>query len=128
MIDTPASDLRHRRHPGSRLWLGVFLIGLGMLFLLSQLGVFEALPLGHYWPVLLLALGALRMSLARGHERWGGFWLLVTGIYCAIGVWRPLGLTWNTAWPIFVIGAGVSILGRASSAGRCSRIEARLDR
>jgi len=108
---------------GDRLWLGVFLIGLGILFLLAQLDVFRTTAIGELWPLLILGLGVIRAAFGRGRHRWGGFWLIVTGIYCSIGVWSLFGLSWHNAWPIFVIAAGVSILGR----GRADHFAKRKD-
>jgi|PersoiStandDraft_1058852.scaffolds.fasta_scaffold17621_3 hypothetical protein len=113
---------------GSRLWVGVALIALGLLFLLAEFRPMDLSPISRYWPFLILFFGAVRLATGRGRDRWGGFWMIVTGIYCAIGVWRPFGLSWGTAWPLFVIGAGVSILGRASGDARCRDGEVRVER
>jgi hypothetical protein len=121
MDPQPNSALPAAR-PKGRLWTGIFLIGLGLLFLLGEFNAVDLRPVGHYWPIVLLALGVIRMAIGRGRERWSGYWMLVAGIYCSIGVWRPLGLSWNTAWPLFVIAAGVSIVLRASSGRRAEMI------
>ncbi len=93
---------------------GVLLVAAGAgLLVASRFGVSLA-PLARWWPAVLLGLGAVRLFGApRG--RWVGFWLAVAGLYGAIGEWRLAGLEWKDAWPVFVIAAGVAILGRTGS-------------
>lgn len=98
---------------GAGVWIGIFLIGLGVILFLGQFRMFDWFPTEHLWPLILIALGAARLAFTRSNGRWSGFWILVAGIYCAIGEWRPFGLGWNEAWPIFVVAAGVTILLRS---------------
>jgi hypothetical protein len=49
---------------------------------------------------------------SRHLDRSGGIWLLATGLYCLVGVFELFGLGWGSAWPIFVIAAGLSFLVR----------------
>jgi hypothetical protein len=103
----------HRRAGRSRLVLGVFLLALGGLMLAINLG-FD-LPGGwwRYFPVPLIAFGLWGLILPNRHlDRSGGVWLLASGIYCLIGVFGLFGLAWGTAWPIFVIAAGLSFMVR----------------
>jgi len=64
----PAYDYRYRRGPTG----AVILIGLGVLFLLNNLGLFRWGWTGRYWPVILIIVGlyvaAKRMSDARHQE------------------------------------------------------------
>ena len=100
-----------RRADRGRPATGILLIVIGAALLLAQLRMFSLAPLGHWWPVILIGLGVIRL-FGGARQRWGGYWILVVGIYGAIGEWRPFGLTWGDAWPIFVIAAGVGILLR----------------
>ena len=54
------------------------------------------------------------LSPGRGDRRGGGLWLLIAGLYGWIGTWGLFGLTWSTAWPIFVIGVGLQLVLQAS--------------
>jgi hypothetical protein len=100
-------DLKPHRHAGrSRLVLGLFLLALG--------GVMLAINLGYEVPI---ALGLWGLVVPSRHlDRSGAIWLLATGLYCLIGVFRLFSLGWGTAWPIFVIASGLSFLVR--DAGR----------
>jgi hypothetical protein len=103
-----------RGRDGARLGAGVLLVIGGTVLLVAARSGVSLAPLARWWPAILLALGAVRLFGApRG--RWVGFWLAVAGLYGAIGEWRLLGLGWKDAWPVFVIGAGLAILGRTGS-------------
>lgn len=95
----------------NRLIWGFFLIAVGALLLAVNLGV--SLPHGvwNYWPFLLIVMGAAKMIFTRDGAICGdGLWLLLGGLYGWISIWHVWGLTWGTAWPIFVIAGGLSVL------------------
>ena len=112
---TPAE--RHGS-PAPALWVGIFLICLGLILFLGQFRIFDGYPIARLWPALLILLGAVRLTSSRANHRWGGFWTLLAGIYCGIGEWHLFGLSWHTAWPIFIIGAGFSVLLRGGRGHR----------
>lgn len=109
------NEVTPHQHAGrSRLVLGLFLLALGALMLAINLGYH--LPVGwwKYFPAPFVLLGLWGLILPNRHlERSGGVWLLAIGIYCFIGIFDLWRLGWGTAWPIFIIAAGVSfIVGR----------------
>jgi hypothetical protein len=103
----------HRNAARSRLVLGVFLLALGGLMLAINLGYQLPIAWWRYFPVPLIALGVWGLVLPSRHlDRSGGIWLLATGVYCLIGVFGLFSLGWGSAWPIFVIAAGLSFMVR----------------
>ena len=100
-------------------WIGaVVLIGLGVVFLLQNFGLFR---IGNWWALFIL-LGTA--------GAWGSAWRIyqtngrrvtpaVTGAF--IGGLFPLAvaliflfnMNWGTIWPIFLIIAGVAVLTRS---------------
>lgn len=116
-------DLKPHRHAGrSRLVLGLFLLGLGALMLAVNLGYQVPLGWWRYFPVPLMALGLWGIAVPSRHlDRSGGIWLFATGVYCLVGVFGMFGLGWGTAWPIFVIAAGLSFLFRDVARARHPR-------
>jgi hypothetical protein len=100
-----------RPRDGVRLAFGLLLVIAGAVLLVAARRGVSLAPMARWWPAILLGLGGIRLFGApRG--RWVGFWLVVAGIYGAIGEWGLAGLGWSSAWPVFVIGAGLAILGR----------------
>ena len=94
------------------IW-GLFLIALGGMLLAANLGVDLPHRVWSYWPFLLIAMGLARMLFVGGSESVGdGFWILLGGLYGWISIWNVGALTWATAWPIFVIAGGLSVLMR----------------
>lgn len=105
----------------NRLIWGLFLIAIGGMLLAANLGVDLPHRVWNYWPFLLIAMGAARMLFVRDRESAGdGFWLVLGGLYGWISIWNVGGLTWGTAWPIFVIAGGLSVLLRPALL-RCGR-------
>jgi len=103
-----------RRRDVARIAAGVFLVAAGAALLIAARRGVALAPLARWWPAILLAIGGVRLFGApRG--RWVGFWVAVAGVYGAIGQWRLAGFEWRDAWPVFVIAAGLAILGRAGS-------------
>jgi hypothetical protein len=100
-----------RRLETGRKATGIFLILLGAALLLGELRLLSLEPLKRWWPVLLIAIGIVRL-FGGSRGRFSGYWLLVGGVYGAVGEWNLFGMTWSDAWPIFVIAAGLAILIR----------------
>lgn len=94
-----------------RLVIGVYLLGLGALLLADNLGYDIPGELWSYWPFLIVGLGAVKVLWPESaEERVGGFWVLTSGIYALISTWRIFGLDWGSAWPIFLLAGGLSIV------------------
>jgi len=95
----------------SRLALGIILLMLGASLLALNLGVTLPWHLWKYFPVPLIALGIWGIvSPSRQLDRIGGVWLLANGLYCLIGVFKLFGLGWSSAWPIYIVAAGIAVM------------------
>lgn len=108
----------------NRLIWGFFLIAIGAMLLAANVGWIVPRGVWNYWPFLLIAMGAAKMLFGSdGESAGGGFWILLAGLYGWISIWNVWGLEWGTAWPIFVIAGGLSVLLKPvlSRRGRCGR-------
>lgn len=94
-----------------RLVFGAFLMLVGGLLIADNLGVDVPASVWSYWPFLLIALGAVKLVVGPADGREGGFWMVLAGVYGWVSVFRVAGLTWGSAWPIFLLGAGLWIAG-----------------
>ncbi|HTR98033.1 MAG TPA: DUF5668 domain-containing protein [Candidatus Acidoferrales bacterium] len=98
----------------SRLLWGLFLIGLGVLFLLQYLGVLEWMNVRAWWPFLVIALGTGQAVTGWSAKR------ISSGVSLAlIGVWFLIAangwhrLTWGNSWPLALVASGLGMVLRA---------------
>ena len=87
---------------------GVLLIGIGLIFLASNLGTMPEVNIARMWPLFLVVIGVIKI-LAPGDEgRWGGVSLiLIAGIFLAHN-YRVMRI--HDSWPLFIVIAGLSVM------------------
>ena len=97
----------------SRVVFGAFIVVVGLFALLDNLHLFDSHLVQPYWPLVFVALGALKISNGR---RPGS--LLVGGALIAVGTGmtlQNLGLfhfEWRQMWPLALIWVGLSVITR----------------
>jgi len=123
MKDVTPRPPRHR----SPLLSGVLLMAAGIGLLMINLGYGIPPAVWDYWPLVLVGLGLVGLAAPSRHlNRSGAVWLIAVGTYCEISTLQLFGLTWASAWPIFVIAAGLSMIFRLDArAGEGCRGEGR---
>jgi TM2 domain-containing membrane protein YozV len=68
--DVPQADATYEEEPHSRVPVGAFiLIGLGVLFLLGEIGALHFDWLWRFWPLILIAIG-VRILMQRQRRGW----------------------------------------------------------
>jgi len=109
-------DPRRRFRKGSNILPGLFILGIGALLLMRQMGFF--FPFWFFtWPMFLIALGVF-VGLRHGFR--GGGWvilILIGGVFL-IDNFNPVFNIKHYLWPLIIIGVGLVILLRPS---RCRR-------
>jgi len=96
---------------GHRLIPAIIVIGIGVLFLLNNLNILYFSEWTRYWPVILIAIGLVKLVDANspgGHV--AGAILVAVG---AIFLGQTLGylnVRLHDLWPLFLIGAGLLML------------------
>ncbi len=110
---------------GSRVPMGALvLIGLGVLFLIGNSGLFRGFPVHRLIPFLLIGVGvwifvrkmtemgggladdgtpAYRMRLFRAAR--GSVWIILVGVLFLLDTFNIL--SWGRSWPLFIIVAGI---------------------
>lgn len=58
----------HRYQTEGRMWAGVILLGLGLLWLLENFNIISGFNLGKLWPVILIILGLMILGKKNGRE------------------------------------------------------------
>jgi hypothetical protein len=122
-IETRVRGAERGSRVASRLVFGGFLILVGVLLLAGELGFDLARSAWSYWPFLLIAMGAAKLLVGGRDGIEGGFWILMSGLYCAISTFGWFGLGWGSAWPLFLLAAGVWIAVGVPLARRAARRE-----
>ena len=112
-----------------RVFGGLVILLLGLALLLDRTAIWEVRMSGHYWPLILIALGAMRLvdpprCDGRPRSRRSGAWLLYVGCWGLINEFHLFGFDYRTSWPLLVVGAGIGMVWRAfdNNPGHSDRI------
>src|SRR3954471_18713987 len=102
---------RHQCGAAERMVPAIVLIGIGALFLLNNLHIIYVREILRYWPVILIAVGIVKLvDSSDGSGRAGGAVLVgVGGVFLA----RSLGyldVGVGDLWPLILIAVGLMML------------------
>jgi hypothetical protein len=90
---------------------GVFLIALGVMFLLIRLGVIERHQLREWWPMILITMGAAWIVVpSKPRQIASGVTFVLIGLWFFACIQHWYGLTYRTAWPLLVVVAGLEMV------------------
>jgi len=96
-----------------RLVFGVVLLGLGVLFLLDRLELADLGDLWSFWPLLLAAVGLVKVLQPVGTPGRGfGVLLLVVGAWWTLENLELVSYSVWDFWPVLLILAGLGLLWR----------------
>ena len=109
---------------GPNFWLAVILIAVGILFLLDNLDVLDILAFKKFWPVILIAIGLMKLTGSNFQDKSSASVLISIGLLFLllnlnILYWGDI----RQFWPLILILIGVSIIfkHRTRSAGDGSK-------
>jgi predicted membrane protein len=116
-MDRLHRKMERRRHHSGRFGVvfGAVIAGLGVLFLLQNLGILYFDDIWQYWPVILIVAGVMRAasSLGFGGRVWGGAMVFVGMIFLLQNLGLIHGNVWRFLWPMVLIAVGLAMLVRA---------------
>ena len=105
--------MKRQQDTKQQLLFGLVLTLLGLAFLLDNFHIFNVRRMLPFWPLILIALGALKLSQdADARGRGIGFALIAVGSLLTL---RHLGIfdfRWRDFWPVILIGAGILVMFR----------------
>lgn len=95
-----------------RIFLGLLLILIGMVFLLGSL---DKLDVGEvfagYWPLILVFFGVGHIFSHGFRDMGFGVLLTLIGVFFMLVKWDVLGWNaWSILWPLLIVAAGIWIL------------------
>lgn len=119
-----------RHHHSGRVVAGIIVILVGLAMLFDRTGLHSLDLSRHFWPFILIVIGLVRLSDpgtrdGRPRSRRSGAWLLFVGVWGLVNELHLFGLSYETSWPLLVIGAGLGVVWRAmdpQSAGGGRRV------
>ncbi len=100
-----------RQRMQQRVVLGAALAILGLVFLLDNFHLFDARRVLPFWPVVFIAIGALKIHQSR--QPWGyliGAGLMAAGLLMTLQHLGYIEFRWRDWWPLLLIGAGVMVI------------------
>ncbi|MGZ8288817.1 MAG: LiaI-LiaF-like domain-containing protein [Telluria sp.] len=98
----------------SQVVMGAVAIGLGLLFLLDNLNILDFHNVVHFWPVVFIAIGVVKLWDSRNMSGY-----LVGGAFITVGVLMTLHrmgyiyFSMRTMWPLILIGMGGFVIAKA---------------
>jgi hypothetical protein len=106
-----------RKNPDGRIIAGLFLIVIGVLFLLDQLGKLDfGSIVSRYWPLFLILIGLWQLVSNSFRNIAGPLLLILIGVILQLGKLEILGrIGWHYIWPLLIILLGLWILFGAIS-------------
>ena len=106
-------------NPAAQIAVGVAVIGLGLLFLLDNLGFLDFEYTLHFFPMLLTVFGVLKIVQARSTQAVAvGALMVVGGVLLTLRSLGFLFISWRTMWPLILIAVGISVVYRSMTAQR----------
>lgn len=114
---------RRERNPATQMFIGLFVIGIGMLFLLDNLGWLDLDLRVHILPTVLIGAGILKAMQTRTQSGVviGGL-MIVAGCLILLKEMGLIYIGWNTLWPLLMIAAGVAVVFK-SNTSRASSVQ-----
>ncbi|SHN33660.1 Cell wall-active antibiotics response 4TMS YvqF [Duganella sacchari] len=103
------------RTPATQMAIGLFVIGIGLLFLLDNLGWVDLNFRMHLVPMVLIGAGILKVMQTRTQSGMviGGV-LIAAGCVVLLKQTGILDVDWRTLWPVLMIAAGVAVVYKSS--------------
>ena len=108
------NDPLHRdpmRRQRSRVVFGVFIIAVGLFALLDNLHLFDSHLVQPFWPLVFVALGALRLAQPQHARQWlFGVVLIAVGSAMTLQNLGLIHFQWRDLWPLALIWVGLAVI------------------
>lgn len=99
--------------------LGVLVIGMGLLFLLDNMNIWEMHRALQFWPMAFILVGVLKLfdtSSSDGYFIGGA--LILVGVLMMLNRLGLVDFSWRAVWPLLLIALGGSVLYKALTGRR----------
>lgn len=104
-----------KRHSYGHLGVGLFLLIAGIALMLDKFDIFNAGPVWHYWPIIIIAVGLGKLLDAQfSWEYRKACSTLFIGAWLFMSELHIFGLDYHNSWPILLIGIGIGMLWKSA--------------
>ncbi len=100
--------MARNRWRGGGLFPGVFLIAVGIIFLLGRTDLISMPQVWRFWPLFIIWIGIVRLFKPKGCRR--SIFPLLIGIWLQISTLELFGLDFSDSWPLAIIAVGASFV------------------
>jgi predicted membrane protein len=109
----------YSKAPTSQIVLGLFVIAIGLLFLLDNLGILDMHRAFSFWPLAFIVVGTVKLcdTQTRGGQLIGGA-LISIGVLLMLDRMDVIDFSIRTVWPVLLIGFGAFTLYKAITGPR----------
>jgi predicted membrane protein len=104
-----------------QLVMGVVIIVVGLLFTLENLGFIEADAYLRYWPVVLIAVGLMKLWAGGRGATFPGLLFFFVGVWLLLQSMEIVTISLWSLWPLLLIFAGGSMIRRGIYGPSCTR-------
>jgi hypothetical protein len=95
----------------SIVW-GLFLIALGVAFLLERSGVITESVIGEFWPVVFYVIAITHVTERRPGS---ALTFAIMGTWFFAVNWGWFGFTYHNSWPVLLVAVGAGLVVKALS-------------
>jgi hypothetical protein len=96
------------RRNSSGLVVGIAIMVFGVTLLFDQLGLIDGPDYAVFWPLVLIAIGVVKLSQRGADGRRRGGWWLFFGAWMLLSQMHILWL--RDSWPLFLVAVGISMV------------------
>lgn len=99
--------------------LGVLVIGMGLLFLLDSMNIWDFHRAIQFWPMVFILVGVIKLFDTNSSDGYFlGAVLILIGVLMIMGRLGLIYFSWRTLWPLMLIALGGSVLYKAVTGRR----------
>ena len=99
--------------------LGVLVIGMGLLFLLDNLDIWDFHRAIQFWPMVFILVGVFKLFDTSSSDGYFlGAVLILVGVLMILNRLGLIYFSWRTLWPLLLIALGGSVLYKAITGRR----------
>ena len=103
----------------SQVILGAFVVGLGVLFLLDNLDIWDFRRAISFWPAMFILFGVVKLLDSNStNGKLVGSALIGVGVMLTLGRMGYLSIDFHEAWPLLIIFAGGAVIYKAVTGRR----------